>query len=94
VNSPSWDSHPALSHSEDTLFFASDRIGGFGLSDLWFTYMQQNGKWAPAQNMGPVINTRQSEVSPFYHPKYDVLYFSSNGQLSTSATSTFTSATT
>ncbi|CAA9285287.1 MAG: Outer membrane lipoprotein omp16 precursor [uncultured Cytophagales bacterium] len=81
VNSPSWDSHPALSHSEDTLFFASDRIGGFGLSDLWFTYMQQNGKWAPAQNMGPVINTRQSEVSPFYHPVYDVLYFSSNGQL-------------
>ena len=81
VNSLAWDSHPALSHSEDTLYFASDRIGGFGLSDIYFTYKQSNGEWADAQNMGPVINTRHNEVSPFYHPKVDVLYFSSNGQL-------------
>jgi len=81
VNSTAWDSHPALSHSEDTLYFSSDRIGGFGLADLYFTYKLKNGTWAPAQNMGPTINTRQSEVSPFYHPLYDVLYFSSNGQL-------------
>jgi len=81
VNSTSWDSHPALSHSEDTLYFASDRIGGFGLADLYFTYKLKDGTWAPAQNMGPTINTRQSEVSPFYHPIYNVLYFSSNGQL-------------
>lgn len=81
VNSTAWDSHPALSHNEDTLFFASDRIGGFGLSDLYFTYKRTDGGWTQAQNMGPVVNTRQSEVSPFYHPIYDVLYFSSNGHL-------------
>lgn len=81
VNSTAWDSHPALSHNEDTLYFASDRLGGFGLSDLYFTFKRGDGSWAPAQNMGPVINTRQSEVSPFYHPQFDVLYFSSNGQL-------------
>jgi hypothetical protein len=81
VNSTAWDSHPALSHNEDTLYFASDRLGGFGLSDLYFTFKRPDGSWAPAQNMGPVINTRQSEVSPFYHPQFDVLYFSSNGQL-------------
>jgi hypothetical protein len=81
VNSTAWDSHPALSHNEDTLFFASDRLGGFGMSDLYFTYKRPDGSWSVAQNMGPVINTRQSEVSPFYHPMYNVLYFSSNGQL-------------
>ncbi len=81
VNSTAWDSHPALSHGEDTLYFASDRIGGFGLSDLYFTYKLKDGTWAPSQNLGPTINTRQSEVSPFYHPIYNVLYFSSNGQL-------------
>jgi hypothetical protein len=81
VNSISWDSHPTLSHSEDTLFFASDRIGGFGLSDIWFTYKLPKGGWATAQNMGPVINTRGNEVSPFYHPIHHVFYFSSNGQL-------------
>lgn len=81
VNSLSWDSHPALSHTEDTLYFASDRLGGFGLSDIYFTYKMKNGNWAPSQNMGPIINTRNNDLSPFYHPVYDVLYFGSNGQL-------------
>ncbi|CAN5118728.1 hypothetical protein BH23BAC1_BH23BAC1_14310 [soil metagenome] len=81
VNSRSWESHPSLSHTEDTLYFASDRIGGFGLSDIWFTYKDKKGTWATAQNAGPVINSRNNEVSPFYHPKYNILYFSSNGHL-------------
>ncbi len=81
VNSLSWDSHPALSHNGDTLFFASDRLGGFGLADIYYTVRLGEDKWAPAKNMGPVINTRNNEVSPFYHPVFDVLYFSSNGQL-------------
>lgn len=81
INSLAWDSHPSLSHSEDTLFFASDRIGGFGLSDIYFSYKKNNGDWSESQNMGPVINTRHNEVSPFFHPAHNVLYFSSNGQL-------------
>lgn len=81
VNSQAWDSHPTLSHTGDTLYFASDRIGGFGLSDIYYTYKLKNGNWSRAQNVGPIINTRDNEVSPFYHPKYDVLYFSSNGHL-------------
>ncbi|WP_240773331.1 OmpA family protein [Pontibacter sp. SGAir0037] len=81
VNSSAWDSQPTLSTKEDTLYFASDRLDGFGLSDIYFTYKTRNGEWAPAQNMGPVINTRGSEVSPFFHPLYQVLYFSSTGHL-------------
>ena len=81
INSKSWDSHPALSHNDDTLYFASDRIGGFGLSDIYFSVKDKNGTWGPAQNAGPVINTRRNDVSPFFHPKYNVLYFSSNGQV-------------
>ena len=81
VNSISWDSHPALSHTEDTLYFASDRIGGFGLSDIYFTFKDKNGSWTKAQNLGPVVNTRKNDVSPFYHPIHHVLYFTSNGQL-------------
>jgi outer membrane protein OmpA-like peptidoglycan-associated protein len=81
VNSVGWDSHPSLSHTEDTLYFASDRIGGFGLSDIWFTYKNKKGEWQEALNVGPVVNTRQNELSPFMHPKHNILYFSSNGQL-------------
>ena len=81
INSKTWDSHPSLSHTGDTLYFASDRIGGFGLSDIYFTHKQKDGSWSPAKNVGPVVNTRKNEVSPFYHPVYNILYFSSNGHL-------------
>ena len=81
INSVSWDSHPSLSHSGDTLYFASDRLGGFGLSDIYYATKNENGVWQPALNAGPVINTRKQDVSPFYHPVFNVLYFSSTGQL-------------
>lgn len=80
INSTSWDSHPSLSHSGDTLYFASDRLDGFGLSDIYFSVKDKNGQWQKAQNVGPIINTRGNEVSPFFHHKYNVLYFSSDGQ--------------
>jgi outer membrane protein OmpA-like peptidoglycan-associated protein len=81
LNSKAWDSHPSLSVTGDTLFFASDRIGGFGLSDIYFSVKDDEGNWTRARNLGPVVNTRGNEVSPFIHPRYKILYFSSNGHL-------------
>ena len=81
INSVAWDSQPALSHTEDTLYFASNRNGGFGLSDLYYSVKQKDGIWTRAFNLGPVVNTRDNEVSPFIHPHFNILYFSSNGQL-------------
>lgn len=81
VNSADWESHPTLSHSEDTLFFTSDRPGGFGSNDIYYTYKDKKGQWTPAKNMGPIINTKGNDISPFYHPKYDVMYFASNNQV-------------
>ena len=80
INSSGWDSHPSLTHQGDTLYFASNRIGSFGLSDIYFSVKDHKGNWGKAQNAGPIINTVNSEVSPFFHHKFNVLYFSSNGQ--------------
>ena len=80
INSSGWDSHPSLTHQGDTLYFASNRIGSFGLSDIYFSVKDRKGTWGKAQNAGPIINTVNSEVSPFFHHKFNVLYFSSNGQ--------------
>ncbi|HWA32909.1 MAG TPA: hypothetical protein VG737_02210, partial [Cyclobacteriaceae bacterium] len=71
---------PSLTHNGDTLYFASNRVGSFGLSDIYFSVKDAKGGWGKAQNVGPVINTVNSEVSPFFHHKFNVLYFSSNGQ--------------
>jgi outer membrane protein OmpA-like peptidoglycan-associated protein len=79
INSGGWDSHPSLSHKSDTLFFASNRVGGFGLSDIYYSIKDNKGNWQKAKNMGPIINTVNSEVSPFFHHRFNVLYFSSNG---------------
>lgn len=79
INSSGWDSHPSLTHTGDTLYFASNRAGGFGLSDIYYSVKDEKGEWQKAKNAGPIINTRNSEVSPFFHRKFNVLYFSSNG---------------
>lgn len=82
VNGKAWDSQPSLSHTGDTLYFASDRLGGFGGSDVYMSVRdRKTGIWMQAQNLGPYVNTKNNEVSPCYHPRYKVLYFSSDGQL-------------
>lgn len=81
INTTGWDSHPSLSHSGDTLFFTSDRLGGFGLADIYYSVKNADGSWKPAMNIGPIINSRNNEVSPFFHHKFNVLYFSSNGHI-------------
>ena len=81
VNGSAWESQPALSHTGDTLFFASDRLGGFGLSDIYYCTRTERGDWSKARNIGPTINTHGNEASPYYHPKFNVLYFASTGHI-------------
>ena len=81
VNSEAWDSHPALSPDGKSLYFASNRAGGFGRTDLYVSHLDENGNWQKAQNLGPIINSIEDEVSPFMHPINNTLYFSSTGHI-------------
>lgn len=82
VNSEYWDSQPNLSSDGQTLYFTSNRKGGFGGTDLYASsYNSSDDSWGPAYNLGPMINTHQDEVTPFFHKINETLYFSSNGQL-------------
>ena len=81
VNVPNFSSkHPALSSDGNTLYFSSDRTGGQGMNDIWKSERKQ-GTWQPAVNMGPIINTEQNEVSPYYYAAEKQLLFASNGQI-------------
>ena len=79
VNSGDWESHPTLSADGRTLYFVSDRRGGFGRNDIWYTTLAENGKWTKARNLGEPINTQYDERSPFIHVNGKTLYFASNG---------------
>jgi outer membrane protein OmpA-like peptidoglycan-associated protein/tetratricopeptide (TPR) repeat protein len=82
VNDPdSWDTQPSISSDGKTLYFVSDRKGGLGGSDIWYSEQNENGEWGPAVNMGAPINTAGNEKSPFIHGDDQTFYFSSEGHL-------------
>ncbi|MBL7803420.1 MAG: PD40 domain-containing protein [Saprospiraceae bacterium] len=79
INSPDWEAQPTISSDGKTLIFSSNRPGGQGGKDLWFTVRQSGGKWSAPQNFGAGINTPNDEEMPFFHPDGQTLYFVSNG---------------
>jgi outer membrane protein OmpA-like peptidoglycan-associated protein len=80
VNDPkAWDSQPSVSADGKTLYFASDRAGGFGGADIWMSQKKPDGSWGVPANLGPKINTKGEEKTPFIHSDSETLYFSSDG---------------
>jgi outer membrane protein OmpA-like peptidoglycan-associated protein/Tol biopolymer transport system component len=79
INSPHWESQPSISPDGKTLYFVSDRKGGYGSYDIYLSRYLGAGKWSNPVNLGPNINTEGSELSPFIHPDNQTLYFASDG---------------
>ncbi len=79
INTEFWESSPALSPDKRALYFSSNRSGGYGGSDLYVSYLQPNGKWAAAINMGPTINTKGDDQAPFIHADNQTMYYTSDG---------------
>ncbi len=79
INSAYWESAPCLSSDKKQLYFASDRPGGYGGTDLYVATKMANGKWSAPRNLGAVINTEGDESCPFIHTDNETLYFNSNG---------------
>ncbi len=80
INSAGWESHPSISPDGNVLYFASNRKGGFGKSDIWRSE-KINGEWQPPTNLGPKINTIDHDDSPFIHADGRTIYFRSKGHL-------------
>ena len=79
VNSAAWESQPSLSASGRQLYFASNRKGTIGGSDLWVSTLQPDGRWGEPQNLGREINTNREDAAPFIHPDSRTMYFMSEG---------------
>lgn len=79
INTMYWESQPSISPDGKTLYFVSDRKGGYGSYDIYRSNYLGNGKWSRPVNLGPSINTEGVEFSPFIHNDNQTLYYSSNG---------------
>lgn len=79
INSDYWDSAPSIGPDGNTIYFASNRPEGFGGIDIYMSYKNEKGYWEDAINLGPTINTKGDDQTPFIHADNQSLYFSSNG---------------
>lgn len=58
------------------LYFVSDRPGGKGKNDIWYTVMERDGSFSDPENLP--FNTAGNEVTPYFHQASQTLYFSSD----------------
>src|SRR6185312_873849 len=65
---------PSISADGNLLIFASDRPGGYGDQDLYYSFRVGN-EWSRPRNMGPPINTRNWETQPCLASDERTLYF-------------------
>ena len=80
VNDPkAWDAQPSVTPDGKYLYFASNRAGGQGGTDLYRCHRLPNGDWSRAQNLGESVNTPGNEKSPFIGGDSRTLFFASNG---------------
>jgi outer membrane protein OmpA-like peptidoglycan-associated protein len=77
INASGYNSgHAVFGENDQSIYFVSDRPGGFGEADIWKTTLA-NGNWSLPINLGEKVNTSQNEFFPFVHGQK--LYFASDG---------------
>ena len=81
INSKYWDSQPNLSSNGNILFFVSNRPGGKGGRDIWYSIRTNDG-WSLAKNLSGEVNTEFDDIAPFISENMLDFYFSSNRTIS------------
>ena len=80
INSSYKESSISITKDGELLYFASERPGGFGGSDIYVCTKDSRGEWSRVKNLGSAINTEYDEDGPFIDYDGKALYFSSRGR--------------
>ncbi len=70
--------HPTLSKDGKTLYFVSDRPGGYGKTDIYKVAILGNNEFGQPKNLGPKVNTKEREMFPFVVE--NMMYYSTDGK--------------
>ena len=67
--------HPFIAPDESFLIFDGKREGGYGDSDIYISFRQQDGSWGDPINLGDKVNTEAWEASTSVTPDGKYLFF-------------------
>lgn len=70
--------HPFIARDESYLIFDGKREGGYGDSDIYISFRQQDGTWGEVINLGDKVNTEAWEASASVTPDGKYLFFNRN----------------
>jgi outer membrane protein OmpA-like peptidoglycan-associated protein len=68
-----------VSPFENALIMAVEGLDSEGGKDLYISFLQKDNTWSEPRNLGSVINTADTEGTPFLALDNKTLYFSSSG---------------
>lgn len=80
INSSFEEKSITISKDEKTVYFSSNRPGGYGGLDLYKATKDAKGEWSNVKNLGPKINSPEDDDAPFIDYDGVTLYFSSMGR--------------
>jgi outer membrane protein OmpA-like peptidoglycan-associated protein len=79
INTKYKETQPSLSPDGQSLYFVSDRPGGFGGLDIYVSQKDKRGNWQEPINLGTTINTSRDDLTPYLHFDHQTFYFASEG---------------
>lgn len=79
INSPAMETTATISRDQETIYFSSDRNGGYGGFDLYMAKRLPDGTFGLPINMGPNFNGPYDELFPHFSSDEKTFYFSSDG---------------
>ncbi|MEO9513271.1 MAG: hypothetical protein ABJN84_09355 [Flavobacteriaceae bacterium] len=68
INTGKWTAHPFIAPDESYLIWDSEREGGYGDSDMYISFKQDDGSWGKAINFGDKINTYGEDGGGYVTP--------------------------
>ncbi|MCC6372789.1 MAG: PD40 domain-containing protein [Bacteroidia bacterium] len=82
LNSSEWDGSACFIPNTDKIIISSERKGGYGGKDLYYAEKLKDNVWGHIKNLGPTINSKYDEDSPFVTADGNILFYSTNNESS------------
>lgn len=79
INTEFLESSATITQDDKTIYFTSNRPGGYGGTDIYSCELGKGGRWTNVKNLGPLVNTELDEEGVYISANGQHLYFSSNG---------------